>query len=1083
MVDWSAFINKNKDREPKAFESLSYLLFCSEFNNRIGLFRYKNQTGIETEPLFVNGLWYGFQSKYYDKSIRENKQDIIDSIKKAKRENTQLNRFYIYVNQELSESSYKGQKKPKYQEEIEDTASQLQMDLMWKVPSNFELQIELPENKYIKDLFFNLNPESGDLIDEMGDHTELYFSAIKTSIYNHKGGKICIERQSELEQIDRVVNTNSNIVISGEGGCGKTALLKKYIDAHKDIPVCVFKASSFDVKKLNDVLRFKHDFNLSQFEEAYIDCPRKLFIIDSAEKLAEFDAFDTLRQLLDILSKQKWSIVFTVRHCYLEDLNYFLKNTFNLQFESIDIEVLGIEKLTEIAKINNIQLPDNERFKNRLCNLFYLSYYVSLYENNLQKGSFKDFVDNIWSIKIANRVFQKGNLCIRRERCIIDLAKERCESLTFYLDGNGDHEALSALKQDEIIGYDDLRQKYYITHDVFEEWSLNKIIDSAFSNNFGNHIQIFNEIGSSLPMRRAFRMWLSEKLNENADEIKQLFDGIIKSADVETFWQDELITSVLLSNYSDSFFSIYQSDLEIDINNLFSRLLFIIRISCKKIKSVSKIDNQEVVITEPIGKGWQSVIKYLHSHRDVFISHTNSAIGILEDWTASNHTGETTKYAGELILHYINELSKESYLSTDLESQVFQIIFNSAEEIRIELKTIIERTINCTEKSQNRIFKDMCEKIISEPYSAINLIKILPEEVLLLCDTFWKLSPKIDDRFNSYYRESQEYRYGIVDEYHHNYSPASALQTPIYWLLQIEPIKTINYIIGFTNYSITCYSKSSYGRDELYDIRIRIDDTDYTQKCSSALWGLYRGVGSPVTPYLLQSMHMALEKYLLEASKIKGLNVRIEKLLIYILKNTQSVSLTSVVCSVVLANPEKYWQVALILFKTIDLFHLDLYRYSAEATIFNPIGRNPWNSKERHQSNNLLHRKEYLENLCVKYQFCLVSNISSKVSEKIKESIFQIIDNHKEVISKLEEGEKKDVFNILLCRMDSRIMQPKIQKTDNDKILIELNPQLPSDLKERSQRTIDETNEMFKYSNLRMWAIFKNELKAGFYKK
>ena len=104
-TNWNLFKAKNNNKESKVFENMCYLLFCAELDNRIGLFRYKNQTGIETEPLEKDGELYGFQSKYYDNSIGENKSDIIDSINKAKRENDRLKYFYLYVNKELSESS------------------------------------------------------------------------------------------------------------------------------------------------------------------------------------------------------------------------------------------------------------------------------------------------------------------------------------------------------------------------------------------------------------------------------------------------------------------------------------------------------------------------------------------------------------------------------------------------------------------------------------------------------------------------------------------------------------------------------------------------------------------------------------------------------------------------------------------------------------------------------------------------------------------------------------------------------------------------------------------------------------------
>ena len=166
-MNWKSFSFKYDKQETWAFEQMSYLLFCAEFNNRIGLFRYKNQTGIETEPIENEGKIYGFQAKYYTTSISENKEDVIDSIKKAKSKNNQLNELFLYINQELSESTTKSKKKPKYQLDIEKSAKEIGIKLQWRVPSHFELQLSLPENKYLYDIFFSLDSNEEVLVDEV----------------------------------------------------------------------------------------------------------------------------------------------------------------------------------------------------------------------------------------------------------------------------------------------------------------------------------------------------------------------------------------------------------------------------------------------------------------------------------------------------------------------------------------------------------------------------------------------------------------------------------------------------------------------------------------------------------------------------------------------------------------------------------------------------------------------------------------------------------------------------------------------------------------------------------------------------
>lgn len=264
-MNWKIFGVKYDKRETWAFEQMSYLLFCAEFNNRVGLFRYKNQTGVETEPIEKDGKYYGFQSKFYTKSIKASKDDIIDSIKKAKSKNNQLDELLFYINQELSESTTKSKKKPQYQLDIEKAAKTEGINIQWRVPSHFELQLSLPDNKYINDIFFSLDPNEGDLLDEISKHNDNILQAIQTEI-SFGENQIKIDRSSVVESIANTSQKKKNIIISGEGGCGKTAAFKEFYSSYlKKIPICVFKANELNVNHINDIFHFDHKFTFAQF--------------------------------------------------------------------------------------------------------------------------------------------------------------------------------------------------------------------------------------------------------------------------------------------------------------------------------------------------------------------------------------------------------------------------------------------------------------------------------------------------------------------------------------------------------------------------------------------------------------------------------------------------------------------------------------------------------------------------------------------------------------------------------------------------------------------------------------------------
>ena len=165
MVNWKVFDSKFDKREQWAFENMSYFLFCAEMNCHIGLFRYKNQAGIETEPIKKNGKFYGFQAKYYSTPISQNKDDIINSLCTAKAKNANLDviLLYLHINQELSEGKKK--KKPQYQIDIEHTAHNIGIEIEWRVPSYLEYQLLQPNNKWILDIFFGNNGLSPDFFD------------------------------------------------------------------------------------------------------------------------------------------------------------------------------------------------------------------------------------------------------------------------------------------------------------------------------------------------------------------------------------------------------------------------------------------------------------------------------------------------------------------------------------------------------------------------------------------------------------------------------------------------------------------------------------------------------------------------------------------------------------------------------------------------------------------------------------------------------------------------------------------------------------------------------------------------------
>lgn len=1073
-MNWKIFDLKYDKKEQWAFEQMSYLLFCAEFNNRIGLFRYKNQAGIETEPIESEGLFYGFQAKYYSSSICKN--DIIDSIKKAKSENSQLKIIYLYLNQELSPSSKKDTKKPKYQIDIENTAQEIGINIEWRVPSHLELQLALPENKYIHDIFFNLSPNGSNLIDEIKEHNESILNAIQTEIsFNEK--QIKIDRSIIIKQISESLKRRQNLIITGEGGCGKTAVFKEFYNQKKgEIPICVYKATELNVTHINDLFRLGHEFTFNQFLEAYQSEPEKIFVIDSAEKLSELTNSDILNTLIQQLNKTGWKIIFTSRYTNLNDLSFHIKENYQLPYKVLDIPLVSLDELKSKLDECHLILPENKKFLERLRNLFYLKEYIHYYSTIDRQGNLRSFVDLLWKKRIQNNFIQNNDLHIERDRCIISIVKERCETSRFYINAsNLPKSALFQLKQDEILGYNETYDGYFITHDIYEEWALDKIVSRNYAN-YSNIQQFFDELGNSLPIRRAFRIWLSDQLSDNVNGIEKFIQEVFTNTEISQYWKDELFISVLLSEYSETFFSLFEKEIISDNYKILIRILFLLRIACT---DISAFENIETI--KPKGKGWEVVIALIFKHKADFLDNNlNLVMPILNDWCNNIKKGETTRFSGLIALSIIEktETTKDFSLYGDAEEKILKVVFNAAIEIKSELKEIFNKVLVNKWTQHNDPYEGLCSKILEKPYLAIQVISELPLSIIQICNLFWKKQKSKNNRFG-YERDSMESRYGLTDKRKFHYFPASANQTPIYWLLQSSFKDSLDFIIEFINTAIETYRHSDYGKESVEEITIHVDDQEVTQYLSWAMWGMYRGVGSPVVPYLLQSMHMSLEKILLEFSKILEPEI-VKFMLTRILINSKSASLTAIVCSIVLKYPNKFFDIALVLFKTIELFHIDTIRSTNEfqAKSNYSIGygldklKDSLYTDERLKTSEDTHRNSNLESLFLNYQFFGVNEFTDEQNTKFIEKLYEIIDQHKLNISADHQSGEKS-WGILLARMDRRNLSSKISQQDENNFIVEFSPkELSDEDRERSKIANEQFEETFKHTHLRMWADF-----------
>ncbi len=1072
--NWHIFKAKFSENPQDNFEWFCYLLFCKEFNKPLGVSGYKNHRHLEHDPIEKDKEVIGWQAKFYDTPLSQHKSEIIGLIEGAKRDYPNITKIIIYTNQNWGQG--KKQNDSQVKVDIDNKAKELGIEIDWNHMENFfKSPFVSVDNELISKNFFTLDKSIFDLIDEQQKHTENILNEIQTHI-DFSGKTIEIKRNDVLEKLKD--ESSRVLVLSGVGGVGKTALIKNlYAQLKTEVPFYIFKATEFELRNIS---HFFKNFDFQDFIKAHKEETSKTVVIDSAEKLLDLKNPDSFKEFLTILIENNWKIIFTTRDDYIEDLNYQFFEIYKIIPFNINLQNLEQNELDSISSTYSFKLPGDQKLLDLIKNPFYLNEYLKFYKDDeqLNYGSFRD---NLW-----NKNIKKSKPA--REQCFLQIACKRANEGQFFLNPDCESNVLDELTRDGILGYE--TAGYFIAHDIHEEWALEKKIEVEFTKKT-NGQEFFKNIGRALAIRRSFRNWISKKLLLEDGETKKFIEEVIKNEEIEPFWKDEILISVLLSNYSENFFSNFKDLLLENKQEFLKKLTFLLRIACKEVDEdffkqlgIKRINlfTLKYVLTKPKGQGWKSIIKCVYENLNTIgIGNLYFVLPIIHDWNTKFKTGETTKYSSLIALEYYQWiLKKDIYFSRDdnVKDKILQTILYGSNQIKDELKKIFEEILKNKWKNHRDPYYVLSKTILTK-LEGISISQVLPEFVLQLADLFWSYTPK-KNRFYSDSRRGVE-QYFNIEENHSDYYPASSYQTPIYWLLQSALKETVDFILEFTNKAVESFAKSNFAKNEVKEIEVYIGENKTTkQYICDRLWCTYRG--TQASPHVLESMHMALEKFFLKNGKHID-SKTLESWLLYLLKKTKSSSISAVVASIVLAYPEKIFNIAKILFQTKDFFLYETHRWVLDQghknqslmlkSNFGVDSKNDVFENERLEACDDKHRKWNLEHLFLNYQCFRNEKTSEQEAEERQKILWEILDGYyKKLLPESEQTELDETWRLCLARMDRRKMKPITKKTDEG-IEIHWNPEIGPKLKKKSEDSQKEIFEKTKYTALKLWSHYK----------
>ncbi|HEY5368101.1 MAG TPA: hypothetical protein VIJ75_03850 [Hanamia sp.] len=933
-------------------------------------------------------------------------------------------------------------------------------------------------------------------------------------------GTIKLDRTEIINDLKRRIRSHPFLLISGIAGIGKSALIKNILlDLEPEFEVIVFQGEQLDKPTISEVFQ-EGPFKLSQDLELILDSKGmkldKILLIDSIEKILETSNAGTIIDFFGLLNKRMdLKIVLTCRTYAVEQLKIVFLQQFR-EFNLFEIPLLSDAELNEI-KMNYPGLSSllkNPSLERLLKIPFNLDKAVLVEKEILETGvnSEIDFKRIMWEYVIENR--QKEGDTARRELrgdVFSEIALRRAKDMTPYTNANNlDINALTELVNDNIVEKNATGNQFAASHDIYEDWALTRYIENSYQEFLpsGNTVEsFFIYIGFAPAIRRAFRIWISEKLQKVDYNTNELLQHILRHQTLQHYWKDEIIIAIMQSPYSATFLNDNKDLLLSDDFKLFKRTVLLLNVACQQpdlsnIQAYKKNEDKPQLYRsynlKPVGRGWENLVNFIYANLKELTSQYSLIVNFLLQWEKSigiwnRDLPVEARNAGLIIIEYFKYSpapDADGYVPRKKEvTDCIHLLFKLTSVVPDEVRILLEAALKFNRKDKDSDTDVISEKIIKEVLSGFystEVCKLFPELVLKIAENEWfYYKPTAEELvkmlegspFKSIPRGmDKDEEFGVNHKSMHIF-PASPYQVPIINLLYSSTEKTLEFIVRLFNHSLDAFLQSDFlAEDSIVfnaDLRKEVhfklpDGTEVTQKGTLALWLMFRGTFI-ATPYLLQSVLMALEKWMLQMAEFASKKETTEKfphfkerLMLaydYLLKNSRSVATTSVLVSVATANPDLLAEKILPIFSVKEFYKWDLERCHHESRALAPLGSSSFGEfiqKERYQSNQLPHRKEHLEVLFLKLSFGAYGG-----------SLIKILDDF------YSEDPQENHWKFSLNRMDKRKLQ--IVKEEVNGFMV--TTKIDDDLLPQAEAVQRQVEEIAPLNQGLMWAHNKLENK------
>ena len=855
------------------------------------------------------------------------------------------------------------------------------------------------------------------------EHTEPVLRRIRSTI----GSDFRLHRNALVQKVLGQLEEVQVVLLSGPAGCGKSAVAKDTLSIlSADHFAFAFRVEEFAQPHIDSTLHLAQvSVNVQALQSILAAQDRTVVLIDGVERLLEKTTRDAFSDLMDLVkSDPTIRVLLTCRSYSVEQVRASFLQPVAVRHEVVTVPVLDDRELAEVEEaLPKLAGPlRTKSLRSILRNPYHLDQAFSLEwpAERATPQNDREFRLLVWRQTVRAEAFSSSGMPRRRAQTLQEVAVRRARSLSDYVLCNDlDPTVMDVLERDSLlVSSKDNPSLVAPVHDVTEDWAILHWLEEQHLKTGGDFAELSRTIGEHPAIRRSFRKWVAELIDRDPESSDQLFRSALSESDVRSQFRDDTLISLLGARAAPEFVLRHEKALLADDNALLKRVIHLLRVGCVRTSPwLSGLPLYGSAADLPSGKMWAVVLCLVDRHieligateRPLLLGFIEHATRDPEMWTSDVNGGACISSIAHWLLRNFGQ-----YESTTSRLRVLKVLAR----IPMANPDGFARLLRGTgaEATRRDHIADDLRTLLFTTLDGMRAAKSLPDVMMEVAKRHLLADKKeLVGRHHAGLPETDLF-FGISPRLHHDFFPPSAQKGPWLALLNARSPRALDFFVHVFNYSIRWYVR--YRSLERLEPASKIeltfaDGETQTQWGNGRLWNLYRGTS--VGPYVLQSLLMALEKWLLDVANRKPDDI--DRVLLELLRRSESAAIAAVVSSVATAHPNAAGETLLVLLSAPEYLLLDRGRLVHEGQASNlpdyfghvsPEHR--LHAEERKEANRAPHRQQDLQLAILKLQV-------GKFAPRVRAAL----DAHLAALgSKSEQTETDQIWRLAIHRMDLR---------------------------------------------------------------